>query len=80
MEGSENFDRFTQFDSVENLCFLCLKEADQLCGKCGIPFCCMEHYEVHYDEKLNYCYPFRVLQRPEVNIYVISLTFRFLIL
>ena len=61
-------DRFTAVagNNVDNLCFLCLKEASNLCQHCSIPFCSTEHYEIHRDEKNNYCYPFRVLQRPEV--------------
>ena len=62
-------DRFTAVtgNSAENLCFLCLKEAAFLCKYCGIPYCSKEHFDIHYDEKNKYCYPFRVLQRPEVN-------------
>ena len=62
-------DRFTAVavNNVDNLCFLCLKEANNLCQHCSIPFCSTEHFEIHYDEKNNYCYPFRVLQRPEVS-------------
>ena len=62
-------DRFTAVagNNVDNLCFLCLKEASNLCQYCSIPFCSTEHFEIHYDAKNNYCYPFRVLQRPEVS-------------
>ena len=60
-------DRFSQIKNTESLCFLCLKEADQLCKKCEIPYCSQEHFNVHYDEKIDYCYPFRVMQRPEVS-------------
>ena len=61
-------DRFTAVtgNKADNLCFLCLKEADKLCQHCSIPFCSSEHFSIHYDETSNYCYPFRVLQRPEV--------------
>ena len=61
-------DRFSQIKNTESLCFLCLKEADQLCKKCEIPYCSQEHFNVHYDEKNDYCYPFRVMQRPEVRL------------
>ena len=60
-------DRFTNIKSTESLCFLCLKDADQLCKKCEIPYCCREHLQVHYNENIDYCYPFRVLQRPQVS-------------
>ena len=65
-------DRFSQIKNTESLCFLCLKEADQLCKKCEIPYCSQEHFNVHYDEKIDYCYPFRVMQRPEVSFWVFS--------
>ena len=68
MEDSPVVDRFTEFKSVEHLCFLCLKEADQLCAKCGTPFCSLDHFEVHFDEENQYCYPFRVLQKPGVSV------------
>ena len=66
-------DRFSQIENTESLCFLCLKKADQLCKKCEIPYCSQEHFNVHYDEKIDYCYPFRVMQRPEVS-FCFSLT------
>ena len=68
-------DRFSQIKNTESLCFLCLKKADQLCKKCEIPYCSQEHFNVHYDEKIDYCYPFRVMQRPEVS-FCFSLTIR----
>ena len=61
-------DRFSLIDKTESLCFLCLKESDEFCKKCEIPFCCPEHLRVHYNETLDYCYPFRVMQRPQVSI------------
>ena len=29
---------------------------------------CAEHLKVHYNEDIDYCYPFRVLQRPKVSL------------
>ena len=55
-------------DSSENrLCFLCLKVSTEICPYCSIPYCCQEHYQQHYNSKLDYCFPFRVLQKPEVS-------------
>ena len=61
-------DRFSDIKSVESLCFLCLKDADYICEKCGIPYCSPECFRVHYNENTDYCYPFRVLQRPQVSL------------
>ena len=47
-------DRFSQIENTESLCFLCLKKADQLCKKCEIPYCSQEHFNVHYDEKIDF--------------------------
>ena len=63
-------DRFQPILQGENLCFLCLKSADLICDKCGVPYCSLECYKVHYDTDKEYCYPFRVLQKPEVCIYI----------
>ena len=29
---------------------------------------CTEHFKVHYNENIDYCYPFRVLQKPKVSL------------
>ena len=55
-------------DSSQNrLCFLCLKASTEICSSCSIPYCCQDHYQQHYDSNLDYCFPFRVLQKPEVS-------------
>ncbi len=63
-------DRFTKFNDQEQTCFLCLKKADDLCESCSIPYCSKEHFSVHRKESEDQndycCYPFRILQRPEV--------------
>ena len=59
-------DRFQKILEAENLCFLCLESANYTCDKCELPYCNQEHYNVHYDDEKDYCYPFRVLQKPEV--------------
>ena len=59
-------DRFQPISQSENLCFLCLQPASNICDKCSIPYCNQEHYKVHYNADTDYCYPFRVLQKPEV--------------
>ena len=61
-------DRFQNILEAENLCFLCLDLANYRCDKCDTPYCSPEHYNVHYDNEKDYCYPFRVLQKPEVGI------------
>ena len=64
-------DRFQKILEAENLCFLCLELANYTCDKCELPYCNQEHYNVHYDDEKDYCYPFRVLQKPEVRSIVI---------
>ena len=63
-------DRFSLVEPRDNLCFLCLQQADNLCGKCGIPYCDQEHFSIHYNQDSDYCYPFRVLQRPGVSLFL----------
>ena len=60
-------DRFQPILAGEKLCFLCLKPTDLCCEKCLLPYCNQEHYKVHYNKEDEYCYPFRVLQRPMVG-------------
>jgi hypothetical protein len=52
--------------SSESRCFLCLKVSSDFCQECGLAFCCEGHRKVHGGP--NYCYPFRVLQKPGVRI------------
>ena len=59
-------DRFQPILAGEKLCFLCLKPTDLCCEKCLLPYCNQEHYKVHYNKEDEYCYPFRVLQKPMV--------------
>ena len=54
-------------DQVDNLCFLCLKVCSDFCEKCGLAYCCLSHYNVH--AKNDYCYPFKVLQKPGVRLH-----------
>ena len=54
-------------DQVDNLCFLCLKACSDFCEKCGLAYCCLSHYNVH--AKNDYCYPFKVLQKPGVRLH-----------
>ena len=68
--------RFSLLDS-DKLCFLCLETASETCSFCDIPYCCQDHLRQHYNEKLDYCYPFRVLQRPEVSAKTSVCFFRF---
>ena len=44
-------DRFTAVtgNNADNLCFLCLKESDNFCKHCGIPYCSKEHFDIHYE-------------------------------
>ena len=65
-------DRFQPILQSENLCFLCLQPASNICDKCSVPYCNQEHYKVHYNEDTDYCYPFRVLQKPEVMKIVLN--------
>lgn len=65
-------DRFQPILEGENLCFLCLKPADNLFDKSGVPYCSDECLSVHYNAESNYCYPFRVLQRPGVSCHIFS--------
>ena len=60
-------DRFQPVLDAENLCFLCLESAQNLCEKCGVPYCSEKHFRIHYDSTKDYCFPFRVLQKPEVS-------------
>ena len=66
-------------------CFLCLNDANNHCVKCSLPFCCDAHYQLHTtsDEniikgaaKSSYCFPFRVLERPEVRIYIKHMNYK----
>ena len=65
-------DRFQPILQGENLCFLCLQPASNICDKCSVPYCNQEHYKVHYNADTDYCYPFRVLQKPEVMKIVLN--------
>ena len=65
-------DRFQPILQSENLCFLCLQPASNICDKCSVPYCNQEHYKVHYNADTDYCYPFRVLQKPEVMKIVLN--------
>ena len=56
-------------------CFLCLNDANEYCAKCSLPYCCDAHYQLHSTsnkdivkgaDESSYCFPFRVLERPEV--------------
>ena len=64
-------DRFSAVEETNNLCFLCLQNADNLCQLCSIPYCGELCYKVHNNQ--GYCYPFRVLQKPHVNIVKIAI-------
>ena len=68
--SNKNMERFTLVSSTDNLCFLCLKPAEQICPKCSIPYCSEECNAVHYNPDSDYCYPFRVLQKPGVGRYL----------
>jgi len=60
-------DRFEKIccDDHSKLCFLCLKESNTFCNECSLPYCSPSHLRVHKNNQQ--CYPFRVLQKPEVN-------------
>ena len=68
-------DRFQPILAGEKLCFLCLKPTDLYCEKCLLPYCNQEHYKVHYNKEDEYCYPFRVLQKPMVCFSFLKNTF-----
>ena len=71
MESKTALSRFEELKNCENRCFLCLKECDNLCDKCGlVVFCSQAHFEVHHKASTGYCYPFKVLQRPQVGRYL----------
>ena len=49
-------------------CFLCLKESDLRCERCGIPYCCEDHLKSHGSKtRKDYCLPFRIRHRTEVS-------------
>ena len=61
----------------QDKCFLCIKTADRHCKNCLLPYCGEAHYALHTTSiedsnsdgsKVHYCFPFRVLERPEVRI------------
>ena len=71
-----NIEGKTSDKSQENdKCFLCLNDANEYCAKCSLPYCCDAHYQLHSTsnkdivkgaDESSYCFPFRVLERPEV--------------
>ena len=74
--NAENKSKELRHNSDEDKCFLCLKSAEYQCQKCRLPYCCQAHYDLHtdsseynYSEKSesNDCFPFRVLEKPEVT-------------
>ena len=79
--GLDNVERESDKEAKEmsdkDRCFLCLKESDKFCNSCLQPYCSKDHYDLHTISNIdmpsgervaNYCFPFRVLQRPEVRI------------
>ena len=64
--------RFSTLENQSELCFLCLEKCAELCSKCSIPYCSEEHFRQHFNEELDYCYPFRVMQKPLVGRYLVS--------
>ena len=63
--------------SDSDICFLCMKPSDKFYQSCLLPYCSQAHYDLHTithedmgtgELNAEYCFPFRVLQRPEVRI------------
>ena len=76
LENVENEMNKEYVQSSEDTCFLCLKRTDKFCKMCTLPYCSQAHYDLHktsntsgtLDEaKKEYCFPFRVLEKPEVR-------------
>jgi len=52
-------------EGVDNLCFLCLQVSNSFCERCGLAYCSESHFLIHRQNDSE-CFPFRVLQKPEV--------------
>lgn len=66
--------------STKDTCFLCMRRADKFCKRCLLPYCSQAHYDLHTTSNINgpldevkeeYCFPFRVLERPQARNYVV---------
>ena len=55
------------WNNMSSPCFLCMKPTDLVCDHCSIPVCCDAHQRLHRSPGDDYCYPFKVCERPEVN-------------
>ena len=52
--------RFKLIVLDENLCFLCLQSASNICDKCSIPYYNQEYYKVNYNTDWDYVDQIRV--------------------
>ena len=77
VEITNKIDAVSENSFDDNTCFLCLKPTQLRCKRCLLPYCQKSHYDLHVTEiesqvkgqnQEQYCYPFRVRQRPEGSI------------